>query len=174
MVAMGKTQAFDCFECQYFYWGYNPDHTMYYHADYKCQKSDGSIRWLSIANSISSEWNNTLGQPTAGRYSLIFPNDNSLYREDDWRMLAADEMRHPPEWIVMYYCGGVPDVADAYEGAVVLTPDGKAPSDPKAKTFIDAVFAKGNMTLTCGTDNSNCTGHSTVHTELRVLSLTPE
>jgi hypothetical protein len=100
MVAMGKSPAFDCFECQYFYWGYNPDHTMYYHADYKIQKSNGGIRWLSIANSVSSEWNNT-----AGRYLLIFPNDDGLYRKDDWRMLAVDEVRNPAQWIVLYYCG---------------------------------------------------------------------
>jgi hypothetical protein len=59
----------------------------------------------------------------------------------------------------MIVIGGVPGVADAYEGAVVLTPDGQPPSDPKAKAVIDAVFAKGNMSLKCVTDNSNCTGH---------------
>lgn len=150
-VALGKSGAFDCFDCQYFYWGYKPDQSMYYSADYKIHKSNGDIRWQT-SESIASEW-----PETAGRYSVIAPNDNGLYREDDWRMLAVDESRDVPTWVAMYYCGGVPGVANAYEGAMVLTPDGQVPPGPEMN-IIDAVFAKANITLKCKTDNSNCTG----------------
>merc|ERR1712127_133345 len=80
-----------------------------------------------------------------------------LHREDDWRMLAVDESQDVPNWIAMYYCGGVPGVADAYEGAMVLTPDGQVPSDADM-SVIAAAFAKANITLKCTTDNSNCGG----------------
>lgn len=153
LVAMGKSPAFDCFDCQYFYWGYKPDQTMYYHADYKIHKSNNQTRWQSSEQS-ANEWNDT-----AGRYSLIASNDHGLFREDDWRMLAVDELNDLPAWIALYYCGGAPGVANSYEGAMVLTADGEVPTDPKVVTAIEAVFMKANISLECKTDNSNCSDH---------------
>jgi len=152
-VALGKSPAFDCFDCQYFYWGYTPDQAMYYHADYKIRKSNNDTRWQS-SDFVASEWPDMVG-----RYNLTAAKDHGLFLQEDWRMVAADESGSPPAWVAMYYCGGAPGVANAYEGALVLTPDGQAPTDPKAKALIDAVFVKANITLKCDTDNSNCTGH---------------
>jgi len=152
LVALGKSPAFDCFDCQYFYWGYSSDKTMYYHADYKIHKSDGSTRWQS-SNQVATEWPHSVA-----RYALTAQDDQGLFRQDDWRMLAADESHDPPSWIAMYYCGGAPGVANAYEGAMVLTPDGSKP-DSDAMPIINALFAKANITLKCDTDNSNCSGN---------------
>jgi hypothetical protein len=152
IVAKGKSHAYDCFDCQYLYWGYNPDHTMYYLANYKIHKSDGGIRW-NTALYIAEEW-----QQSLGRYSMNASNYGGLAHEEDWRMLAADESEDP-KWITMYYCGAAAGVGEAYEGAFILTPDGNLPTDAKSIATIDAVFKKAGITLECKTDNSNCTGH---------------
>jgi len=151
IVAKGKSHAYDCFDCQYLYWGYNPDHTMYYLADYKIHKSDGGIRW-NRALYGADEWQGSLG-----RYSMNSSNYGGLEHEEDWRMLAADESEDP-KWIAMYYCGAAAGVGEAYEGAFILTPDGELPTDAKSIDAIDAVFKKAGIMLECKTDNSNCTG----------------
>jgi len=151
MVAKGKSHAYDCFDCQFLYWGYKPDKSMYYEAYYKIHKSKGGIRW-NQAVYVASEW-----QGTVGRFSMNASNYGGLAHEEDWRLLAADESANP-QWIAMYYCGAAAGVGEAYEGAFILTPDGTMPTDPKAISTIDAVYKNANITLQCKTDNSNCSG----------------
>jgi len=152
MVAKGKSHAYDCFDCQFLYWGYNSDNTMYYEAYYKIHKSDGGHRW-NDALYVASEWEYGIG-----RFSMNASNYGGLAHEEDWRLLAADES-DSPQWIAMYYCGAAAGVGEAYEGAFILTPDGNLPTDAKAMASIDAVYKKANITLQCKTDNSKCAGH---------------
>jgi hypothetical protein len=154
MVARGKSAAYDCFDCQYLYWGYRPDRTMYYQANYKIHKSDGGVRW-NTAVYVASEWEESIG-----RFSMNASNYGGLEHEEDWRLLAADESADP-QWIAMYYCGAAAGVGEAYEGAFILTPTGDLPTDAKSLAAIDAVYKKAGITLQCKTDNSNCTGHPT-------------
>jgi len=152
IVAKGKSAAYDCFDCQYLYWGYRADKSMYYQADYKIHKTDGGIRW-NTAVYVASEW-----ETGTGRFSMNASNYGGLAHEEDWRLLAADESKDP-QWIAMYYCGAAAGVGEAYEGAFILTPDGNLPKDAKAMAAINAVYTKAGITLECKTDNSNCTGH---------------
>jgi len=152
VVAKGKSAAYDCFDCQFLYWGYKADKSMYYQADYKIHKSDGGSRW-NTAVYVASEW-----QDSTGRFSMNASNYGGLEHEEDWRLLAADESANP-QWIAMYYCGAAAGVGEAYEGAFILTPDGNLPTDAKAMAAINAVYEKAGVTLECKTDNSNCTGH---------------
>lgn len=154
IVAKGKSAAYDCFDCQFLYWGYKPDQTMYYQADYKIHKSNGGVRW-NTAEYVASEW-----QDWVGRFSMNASNYGGLEHEEDWRLLAADESKNP-QWIAMYYCGAAAGVGESYEGAFILTPDGNLPTDAKATAAINAVYEKAGITLECKTDNSNCTGHPT-------------
>lgn len=154
MVAKGKSHAYDCFDCQFLYWGYNPNKTMYYRADYKIHKSDGSIRW-NTAIYVAAEW---ASGDAIGRFSMNSSNYGGLAHAEDWRLLAADES-DSPQWIAMYYCGAAAGVGEAYEGAFILTPDGNLPTDAKALAAIDAVYEKAGVELQCKTNNSNCTGH---------------
>jgi len=152
VVAKGKSAAYDCFDCQFLYWGYKADKSMYYQADYKIQKSNGGTRW-NTAVYIASEWEDAIG-----RFSMNASNYGGLAHEEDWRLLAADESE-TPQWIAMYYCGAAPGVGEAYEGAFILTSDGSLPTDANAIAAINAVYEKAGITLECKTDNSNCTGH---------------
>jgi len=152
IVAKGKSAAYDCFDCQFLYWGYKPDKTMYYRADYKIHKSDGGSRW-NQAVYVAEEWPSSIG-----RFSMNASNYGGLEHEEDWRLLAADESESP-QWIAMYYCGAAAGVGEAYEGAFILTPDGNLPTDAKSMAAINAVYQKAGITLECKTDNSNCTGH---------------
>jgi hypothetical protein len=152
VVAKGKSAAYDCFDCQFLYWGYRPDKTMYYQADYKIHKSDGDTRW-NTAVYVASEWKDSVG-----RFSMNASNYGGLEHEEDWRLLAADESEKP-QWIAMYYCGAAAGVGEAYEGAFILTPDGNLPTDAKSIAKIDAVYKKAGVTLECKTNNDNCTGH---------------
>lgn len=151
MVAKGKSAAYDCFDCQFLYWGYNPDQSMYYEAYYKIHKSDGGIRW-NKATYTASEWKDSIG-----RFSMNASNYGGLEHEEDWRLLAADESESP-QWIAMYYCGGAAGVGESYEGAFILTPDGNLP-DSKTMAAITALYEKAGLMLQCKTDNSNCAGH---------------
>jgi hypothetical protein len=152
IVAKGQSAAYDCFDCQYLYWGYKPDNTMYYSANYKIHKSNGESRW-NTANYVAAEWQGALG-----RYSMNASNYGGLEHEEDWRLLGADES-DVPKWAVMYYCGAAAGVGEAYSGAFILTPDGNLPTDAKSMTVINSVLEKNGLTLKCKTDNSNCTGH---------------
>jgi len=152
IVAKGKSAAYDCFDCQFLYWGYKADKSMYYQADYKIHKSNGGVRW-NTAVYVASEWKDALG-----RFSMNASNYGGLEHEEDWRLLGADES-DSPQWIAMYYCGAAAGVGEAYEGAFILTPDGNLPTDAKSVAALDAIYKKAGITLECKTDNSNCTGH---------------
>jgi len=154
MVAKGQSAAYDCFDCQFLYWGYKPDKSMYYQADYKIHKSNGGTRW-NVAVYVADEWKDSIG-----RYSMNASNYGGLAHEEDWRLLAADESAEV-QWIAMYYCGGAAGVGENYEGAFILTPDGNLPTDPKAMATINAAYAKAGIDLKCKTDNTNCSGHPT-------------
>jgi len=153
MVAKGKSHAYDCFDCQFLYWGYHADKSMYYRADYKIHKSNGGIRW-NTAVYVADEWHGD----GVGRYSMNSSNYGGLAHAEDWRLLLADESESP-QWVAMYYCGAAAGVGEAYEGAFILTLDGKLPTDAKAMAAIEAVYSKAGIELQCKTDNSNCTGH---------------
>jgi len=152
MVAKGISPAYDCFPCQFLYWVEHPDRTMNYIANFKVLRSNGGVRWNNAFYN-SFEW-----YEGVGRYNMNASNDGGLAHFEDWRFLAADES-DDPQWLAFYYCGSVPGVGEAYEGAFLLTPDGNVPKDPAVVEKITKMFGNVGLVLQCKTNNDDCSGH---------------
>jgi len=153
MVAKGLSAAYDCFPCQFLYWVGHPDGSMNYIANFKVHRSNGGIRW-NKAYYDAYEWYEGMG-----RYSMNASNDGGLAHFEDWRFLAADEESEQPQWLAFYYCGSVPGVGEAYEGAFLLTPDGNLPTGQGVMDKITKMFGDHGLVLECKTNNDDCSGH---------------
>lgn len=161
VVSGGLSHAYDCFDCQYLYFGDKGDTTLEYLAEYKIHKSDGDVRW-NQADYVATNThavNAHFDPAQAARLSLNASDYGGLFHAEDWRILAVDEKNADPQWLALYYCGGAPGVQEAYEGACMLTIDGTLPTDLDAKAAYVAAYAKANITLDCVPNNANCTGH---------------
>lgn len=151
ILAKGLSHAYDCFDCQYLYFGDRGDNTMQYIAEYKIHKSNGGIRFneaIYVAGSTYQE---------PARMSFNASDYGGLEHFEDWRVLAADESEDP-QWMALYYCGAAPAVEEAYEGACLLTVDGKLPSE-EVQAKVTAIYAKAGISMACVPDNSQCSGH---------------
>lgn len=152
IVTKGLSHAYDCLDCQMNYWVKNSDGSMQYEADFKVHKSNGGTRW-NHANYVALEFSGEVS-----RFSLNASSDGGLRHEEDWRLIGADESDEP-KWACMYYCGAASGVGMAYEGAMLMTPDGVMPTDNKTLAEIAVVFDKAGLHLQCYPDNTQCSDH---------------
>jgi hypothetical protein len=152
LVTKGLSAAYDCFDCQMNYWLKNSDGDMQYFADFKVHKSNGSTQY-NQGNYQAREFPGEVA-----RYSLNASNDGGLRHEEDWRLIGADES-DDPQWATMYYCGAAAGVGMAYEGAMLMTPDGMMPKDAATVAKIDAIFKANGLDLKCYPNNGNCGDH---------------
>jgi hypothetical protein len=150
VVAKGLSAAYDCADCQFQYWLKSSNGSgLKQHVDFKTHMSNGSTRY-SHANYVVQEFPGEVS-----RYSLNASNDGGLFHEEDWRLMGVDES-DTPQWVTMYYCGAAAGVGMAYEGAMLLTPDGLLPKDPATLAKIDAIFTSNGLDLKCYPKNGNC------------------
>jgi len=153
IVTKGLSAAYDCLDCQMNYWLKNSKNNgLQYVADFKVHKSNGSTRY-NQGNYQALEFPGEVA-----RYSLNASNDGGLFHEEDWRLIGADES-DDPQWATMYYCGAAAGVGMAYEGAMLMTPDGMMPKDAATVAKIDAIFKANGLDLKCYPNNSNCGDH---------------
>jgi len=164
IVAQGLSAANDCFDCQMNYWlDKDRGQVLEYVTDVKVPKTDGSARYnraTRTAREVGGYANHGLS-----RYYVTAPLEGGVRHEEEWTIIGADEKNYHDScgeygcWVMMYYCGGAAGVNTAYEGAILLTPDGMMPKEPAQVARIDSIFKANGLDPKCYPNNSDCGDH---------------
>jgi len=165
IVAKGLSDAYDCFDCQMNYWLDN-DHGpgLEYVTDVKVPKTDGSARYNRTTRT-AREVGDYANQGVS-RFYVTASNDGGLRQEEEWTIIGADEIGDQTGrcgeygcYVMMYYCGVAAGVNTAYEGAILMTPDGMMPKDPAVVARIDSIFKANGLDPKCYPSNTDCGDH---------------